>query len=232
MSQLPADVSRLFADSESELALLRQIERSVMTDKTGILVATPYGAMLVSDEQLNDHVTLQVLTGRITTGEAAALVQRMVRESREAFERVIRPQIDQLVREIDELRRGGPPAAPAAAASGGLSGQAEGSWSYACPYPTGTVYRGGTFVLDLTAGGGGAYAFINGTLYSAGEVLPMSGMVDTEGRATGGADIDGSRLEWTGSFQRTAATTPLRGWGKLSYLSTDGIRCAGDWNTR
>jgi hypothetical protein len=84
------------ATEPSRLATLREIERAVMIDGTGILIRKPAGLSLISTLQLEDYATMQVETGAIRFEERAALIERFVRESREAFQQLIQPEIDEL----------------------------------------------------------------------------------------------------------------------------------------
>jgi hypothetical protein len=81
------------ASGAGRLAELRQIERAVI-DGSRVLVRTGTGAFLITLEQLEAFATLQVETGAIRAGERAELVQRRMRESREAFQELFQPEIE------------------------------------------------------------------------------------------------------------------------------------------
>jgi hypothetical protein len=83
-------------DDAARLAELQEIERAVMTDGRWVLVRTETGAYVITVEQLEDHATLKVETGAIRPEERADLVQRVMRESREAFQELIQPEIEAL----------------------------------------------------------------------------------------------------------------------------------------
>jgi hypothetical protein len=81
------------ASDAGRLAELRRIERAVI-DGSRVLVRTGTGAFLITLEQLEAYATLQVETGAIRAGERAELVQRRMRESREAFQKLFQPEIE------------------------------------------------------------------------------------------------------------------------------------------
>jgi hypothetical protein len=78
------------------LARLREIERAVLIDGDWVLVRTGSGAFVITVEQLEAYVTLQVEAGAIRPEERVELVQRLLHESREVFQELIQPEIEAL----------------------------------------------------------------------------------------------------------------------------------------
>jgi hypothetical protein len=85
---LPNDAGRL--------ARLREIERAVVIEGRWILVRTGTGFFMITIEQLEDYARMRVEIGAIRAEERARLVLRLMRQSREAFEALIRPEMDAL----------------------------------------------------------------------------------------------------------------------------------------
>ncbi|HYO45701.1 MAG TPA: hypothetical protein VEY33_03325 [Gemmatimonadota bacterium] len=83
-------------DDAGRLAELREIERAVMIDGRSVLVRTESGTFVITVEQLEEYATLKVETGAIRPEERAELVRRLMRESGEAFQELIQPEIEAL----------------------------------------------------------------------------------------------------------------------------------------
>ncbi|HJU86778.1 MAG TPA: hypothetical protein VJ788_05370, partial [Gemmatimonadota bacterium] len=83
-------------DDAGRLARLRELERAVMIDGRWVLVRTGAGAFGIAIEQLEAYATLAVETGTIRPEERADLIQRRMRESRQAFRELVQPEIEAL----------------------------------------------------------------------------------------------------------------------------------------
>jgi polyhydroxyalkanoate synthesis regulator phasin len=222
---------------ESQLAILKEIERVVVTERKGIVARTNLGIMVVSNEQFNDHVTLQILTGKLRPEKADSLVQEMVRQSREAFQQAIAPEIIALAAEIRRLRQGLPSTRPVGEGPAG-------TWYIACTGRYPPRFEGRTYSMNVPSHVNEFWLVVqrgdNGLLTMGGAPLDASGhaMGKTEGLKPFGPEVGyadpGGTMEWTAEVYQVRSPAPnvggvLHGSGRLSFRGPLGS-CEGLWS--